>query len=265
MNKSLACHLMPVWISELTKRNRRNNLNCLVKASCAAMVAILLTVLPSMAAENVKSWGSSEYGQLGNGISGFSIFYNTTFQGPEAVIGLSSVKAVAAGAGFSLALKSDGTVWAWGTNSCGELGNGGNHYSTVPVLVSNLTGVVAIAAWGMNGDFGGGRPPWHVGQSVALKGDGTVWDWGCGRSNVPAVVSNLSGVVAVAIGEYGSLALKGDGTVWTWDGSIAFCRYRSAICGCGRDCRRERQLGVEGRSDGLAIRLRYTVSTDGPR
>ena len=145
MNKSLACHLMPVWLSALTKRNRRNNLNCLVKPCCAAMVAILLTALPSVAAENVKAWGSSEYGQLGNGISGFN---NPGFQGPEAVIELGSVKAVAAGAGFSLALKSDGTVWAWGTNSCGELGNGSNHSSTVRVPVNNLTGVVAIAAWG---------------------------------------------------------------------------------------------------------------------
>ena len=163
------------------------------------MVAILLTVLPSMAAENVKAWGSSEYGQLGNGISGFT---PGLFQGPEAVIGLGSVKAVAAGAGFSLALKSDGTVWAWG----GTHGYRSNDSSTVPVPVSNLTGVVAIAAWGVI-DY------WypygvHQGHSLALKGDGTVWGWGCG--GVPTVVSNLSGVVAIATGYDESLALAAE-------------------------------------------------------
>ena len=53
--------------------------------------------------------------------------------------------AIASGGETSLALKSDGTVWAWGSNSFGELGNGSNGNSNVPVEVSGLTGAVAIA------------------------------------------------------------------------------------------------------------------------
>jgi regulator of chromosome condensation (RCC1) repeat-containing protein len=107
------------------------------------------------------------------------------------------------------ALKSDGTVWFWDE---GPLGNGAIG------KISELTDVVAISA---------GYP-----DNLALKRDGTVWEW----SNVsetgglipskPVPVSDLAGVVAVAVGgadsgrmgvayPYG-LALKSDGTVWAW-------------------------------------------------
>jgi hypothetical protein len=96
-----------------------------------------------------------------------------------------------AGGAVSLPLKSDGTVWAWGG---GYLGNGSTN-SNVPVQVSGLTGVVAIAGCQFN--------------SLALKTDGTVWTWGPnffgqlgnrgnGDSRVPVQVSGLTGVVAIA-------------------------------------------------------------------
>jgi hypothetical protein len=118
--------------------------------------------------------------------------------------------AVAGGGSHSLAVKSDGTVWAWGANWSGQLGNGTNTSSNVPVQVTGLSGVVAVA--------GGGN------HSLALKSDGTVWAWGSGllgdgtttNSNVPVQVTGLSGVVAVAGGVDHSLALKSDGTVWAW-------------------------------------------------
>jgi hypothetical protein len=113
----------------------------------------------------------------------------------------------------SLALKSDGTVWAWGFNAFGQLGNGMNTDRTIPVPVSNLVGVVAIA--------GGGY------HSIALKSDGTVWAWGYNGSgqlgdgttvnkNVPVQVSNLVQAIAVSAGNSHSLALRVDGTVWAW-------------------------------------------------
>ncbi len=110
-----------------------------------------------------------------------------------------------------MALKSDGTVWDWGYNGNGELGNGTNTSSTVPVQVSGLSGVTAIAAGGIH--------------AIAVKSDGTVWDWGGLRfwdnghrtrneSNVPVQVINLSGVTAIVAGSGHTLALKSDGTVW---------------------------------------------------
>jgi PKD repeat protein/pimeloyl-ACP methyl ester carboxylesterase len=104
---------------------------------------------------------------------------------------LTGVVAIAAGFDYDLSLKSDGTVVAWGDNGSGE--------STVP---ANLTGVVAIAAGYYN--------------SLALKSDGTVVAWGDNGSGESTVPSNLTGVVAIAAGYNHSMALKSDGTVVAW-------------------------------------------------
>src|SRR5437764_12099093 len=104
--------------------------------------------------------------------------------------------AVAAGTYHSLAVKSDGTVWAWGYNGHGQLGNGSFTYSGTPVQVSGLGSVRAIAA----GYF----------YSLALRSDGTVWAWGLGSngqlgngsstdSPIPVPVGALRGVRAVTV------------------------------------------------------------------
>jgi alpha-tubulin suppressor-like RCC1 family protein len=105
--------------------------------------------------------------------------------------GLTGVAAIAAGGYHSLALKNDSTVVAWGQNTYGQ--------TTVP---TGLTGVVAIAA--------------GLYHSLALKSDGTVAAWGNDGNNQCDVPSGLTGVVAIAAGYYHSLALKSDGTVVGW-------------------------------------------------
>jgi alpha-tubulin suppressor-like RCC1 family protein len=128
---------------------------------------------------------------------------------------LSGVAKVAAGASFTLALKSDGTVYGWGTNLEGELGNGNKTTSLTPVQagVSNITDLAA-GYW----------------LSLALKSDGTVWAWGrndmgqLGNGttqaltgiSTPAAVSGLSSVTAIHAGVSFGVALKSDGTVWAW-------------------------------------------------
>ncbi|HEU5397064.1 MAG TPA: immunoglobulin domain-containing protein, partial [Verrucomicrobiae bacterium] len=97
------------------------------------------------------------------------------------------VIAITAGYTHSVALKSNGTVVAWGNNSQGQ--------TSVP---ANLSNVVAVAA------------AWS--HTVALKADGTVVSWG-DRTNVPAGLTN---VIAVAAGDFYSMALKADGTVVAW-------------------------------------------------
>jgi alpha-tubulin suppressor-like RCC1 family protein len=112
------------------------------------------------------------------------------------------VTAIAAGTYHSLALKSDGTVVAWGCGRGVDLGQ-----CSVP---AGLSGVTAIAA----GSY----------HSLALKSDGTVVAWGCradahgisfdnGQCSVPA---GLSGVTAVAANAGHSVALKDDGSVVAW-------------------------------------------------
>ena len=130
------------------------------------------------------------------------------------VSGLSGVASISA-EGPSLALKSDGTVWAWGDNRGGQLGNGtaDSNAHPLPVQVSGLSKVVASTS----GDY----------HSLALKSDGTVWAWGYNAEGQlgdgtttsrfsPVQVSGLSGVAAIAGGVYHSLAVRTDGTVWAW-------------------------------------------------
>src|SRR6185369_12600587 len=105
--------------------------------------------------------------------------------------GLNGVVAIAAGGNYCLALKSDGTVVAWGANFQGQ--------TTVP---GGLTGVAAIAAGGAH--------------SLALKSDGTVVAWGFNDSGQSAVPGGLNGVVAIAAGGSHNLALKSDGGVVAW-------------------------------------------------
>jgi hypothetical protein len=126
---------------------------------------------------------------------------------------LTGVIAISAGGGHTVALKADGTVWAWGANSDGRLGDGTTIDRSLPVRVSGLTGVVAISAGGSH--------------TVALKSDGSVMSWGAnynaqlgdGTTNdqstaVPVV--GLSGVVAISAGEDHTLALRSDASVFAW-------------------------------------------------
>src|SRR3990172_1153925 len=124
---------------------------------------------------------------------------------------------VACGDIYSLALKNDGTVWAWGYNLYGQLGNGNNTDSNVPVQVNSLTGITSINGGGLH--------------SLALKSDSTVWAWGYNfygqmgsgnntDSNVPVQVSSLTGTTAIAGGYSHSLALKNDGTAWAWGNNL---------------------------------------------
>ena len=78
--------------------------------------------------------------------------------------GQASAQQVVAGSYHTLALRQDGTVWAWGQNSYGQLGDGTSMQRTNPVRVPGLSGVVALAA----GQY----------HSLAVKSDGTVWAWG---------------------------------------------------------------------------------------
>lgn len=123
------------------------------------------------------------------------------------------IASMAAGENHSLALQKDGTVWAWGRNNEGQLGDGTNDSKNTPVRVPDIGRVIAIAA-GKN-------------HSLALKDDGTVWAWGeniVGQlgngsnmgQNRPQPAPGLTGVTAIAAGWNSSAVLKEDGSVLGW-------------------------------------------------
>jgi M6 family metalloprotease-like protein len=123
------------------------------------------------------------------------------------------LRTLEAGYGHSISAHTDGTVWAWGWNQYGQLGDATLTSRNGPVRSGSLTGVIEVGA--------------GVFHSIALESDGSVWAWGGNadgqlgdgtttQRSVPARAVNLTGIVAVAAGFSHNLALKSDGTVWAW-------------------------------------------------
>jgi alpha-tubulin suppressor-like RCC1 family protein len=186
----------------------------------AAITATLMMATTAPAGAHVPytatAWGRNTSGQLGDGTTvGPEKCEGTEAcsASPVAVSALNGVTAVAAGGGHSLALLENGTVWAWGANGSGQLGNGTTTGSDVPVAVSELKGVTAIAAGGTH--------------SLALLSNGTVVAWGNNsfgqlgngttkESNVPVAVSGLEKVKAISAGNSFSEAMLENGTVMAW-------------------------------------------------
>jgi alpha-tubulin suppressor-like RCC1 family protein len=157
-------------------------------------------------------WGLGENGSgtLGDACGG------ATCVVPTQLSGLTDVTKVVIDSVGGYALRSDGTVWAWGSNSYGRRGDGATTWSPTPTQVSGLSGVTAIAAGQNNG--------------YAVGSDGTLWAWGRAinlgtgtttDSNLPVRVDGLADVRAVAsAGEVVSVLLA-DGSVWLWGNGSA--------------------------------------------
>ena len=141
-------------------------------------------------------------------------YYTVQFTGdrvkPEAVVDLTEVH-LAGGYEHSLAVRTDGTLWTWGSNACGQLGDGSGESRDYPAQVPDLAHVAAVAA--------GSR------SSFALLTDGSLWAWGDNSrgqlgdgttTSRSTPVKILDDVAAVSAGSDHTLALKSDGTLWTW-------------------------------------------------
>lgn len=173
---------------------------------------------------NIKAWGGAEYGEGGSGLYGpkANPYWNQfSWRDWPQMTAISGVSSIAAGLYKSAAVKSDGTLWVWGCNQYGELGDGieqGSHVSVLcerlPKQVNNLSGVAAVAM----ADF----------HTTILKADGTVWGMGYNgggalgadnsvvRSLVPLQIPGLSSITAIDAAKTCSVAIRNDGTVWEW-------------------------------------------------
>ena len=207
----------------------------------------------------VWTWGANFGGKLGIGLASTNlgrVLVPAEVHGPGDVSFLNSLNAIMGGEVHNVALKSDGTVWAWGANIFGQLGNGSTNEAHTPVQVSGLSSVTALGGrgyhtlaidaggsvwgWGWNsaGELGNGTtnpttvPVKVVGLtnaavvsagykfSIALMPNGTVFQWGHGRvignSYTPVQTPGLSNIISISAGWDQALALRSDHTVWAW-------------------------------------------------
>jgi len=158
------------------------------------------------------SCGNNSFGQLGLGDTTNRLSHTQVGTGTNWV----SVEASAYGinGGFSLAIKSDGTLWSWGNNSFGQLGLGDTTNRTSPTQVGTGTNWVSVEAG-----------VWH---SLAIKSDGTLWSWGSNpygqlglgdttnRTSPTQVGTGTNWAILGKILASSSLAIKSDGTLWLW-------------------------------------------------
>lgn len=230
-NNSTTASTIPVKVRTTVKEN-----GTVTHPSLTGITAVAAGGYHSLALDNsnggtVWAWGNNRLGQLGLG-EVTTLQRNIAVQVPSLVN--ANITRIAAGGGHNLALSSSGTIWSWGFNKSGQLGQGreSEHKIPTPGMVlntdgtSNLTDVIHIAAGGSH--------------SLFVTSDGNVW--ACGLNNfgqlgdgtlkkkygvVPVLTDKvtktpLTGAIAVAAGLDHSLAIIDDGTglskgtVWAW-------------------------------------------------
>jgi alpha-tubulin suppressor-like RCC1 family protein len=156
------------------------------------------------------AWGSGGQGRLGLGNT-------TSYSSPKQVGTLTNWLSFAGGnyiIGTSMAVKTDGTLWAWGNNQYGQLGLGNTTNYSSPVQIGALTNWLLVAT---------SYSTW------AIKNDGTLWAWGYGNQGAlglgngtsyssPKQVGALTNWSKVSGGGYYTnvAATKTDGTLWSW-------------------------------------------------
>ena len=170
----------------------------------------------------VYTWGSNDKGQLGNGTTG-----GYSAEPVKAQTGNANITAISAGRSYAMALASDGTVYTWGNNQYGQLGNGSSDNSShaSPAKVTALSGITAISAGFTTG--------------TALDSQGHAWAWGrndkgqlgngtLNDNPTPARVQDLGTgqpdtrfYIAISAGYQHVLALDTDHNVYGWGSGTA--------------------------------------------
>ena len=162
----------------------------------------------------VACWGVGDLGELGNG----TFESNIGAADPQAVVGIDDAIQIASGWNHTCALRSVHSLWCWGGNGdgatgYGQLGNGTLDNSSIPVEVTGLDNVSAVAAGGWS--------------TCATRTDGTAWCWGYGEkgglgdgnatnSSTPVQVAGISDARLLTVGDYHACVTEADDSSWCW-------------------------------------------------
>jgi len=185
-----------------------------VSSQCWTSVSAGYSQIIAIASDGTLwSWGLNRYGELGVG--------STTNSSTPVQVGTDNDwVAISAGQGpptFNLAQKANGTLWSWGRNNRGQLGDGTNIDKSSPVQIGSENDWVSFSA--------------GYGHALAVRANGTCWSWGesnlfalgntagYGDSfnrNLPAQVGTATDWIKVSAGDAYSLAMKANRTIWVW-------------------------------------------------
>ena len=160
------------------------------------------------------AWGDNSSGQLGNGTFGPSNSRNSPVQ-----IGIeTNWSSICASVEHTIAIKTDGSLWAWGINSSGQLGVGTTApFSDSPVQIGTATNWASISA--------------SNSHNIAIKTDGSLWAWGNNSygqlgvgdtydRNSPVQVGTATNWASISSGDAHTLAIKNDGSLWAWGENV---------------------------------------------
>lgn len=153
------------------------------------------------------TWGNNFFGQLGNGTSSYS---GTS---PAQVGTATNWTAIAGGIYHMAGLRADGSLWAWGGNHQGQVGDGTQVNRTAPVQIGSGQQWTAVSVGAIH--------------TAALRANGSLWTWGDNMAgqlgdgtttnrSTPVQVAGGGTWKAVACGGYNTVALRTDGTLWCW-------------------------------------------------
>jgi len=154
------------------------------------------------------AWGKNNFGQMGNSsITDFSLPTQIGFDTDWSEI------ATIDNSNHALILKTDGSLWGWGWNDNGQIGNGTNVSTSSPIQIGTDKNWKSVAC--------------GFSHTLALKTDGSLWTWGSNSNgelglsslidyNIPTKVGNDNDWASIAAGYNSSFAIKINGTLWGW-------------------------------------------------
>ncbi|WP_348824594.1 LamG-like jellyroll fold domain-containing protein [Flavobacterium aestuarii] len=153
------------------------------------------------------AWGYGGLGQIGNGS------YTINFNAPQQIGIAKNWQTIVAGHGHTIALKTDGSLWAWGNNFSGQLGIGNSLDRNTPTRVGTANDWQLVAAGKLH--------------TIALKNDGTLWTWGNNtygtlgdgtttKKTSPIQIGTENNWKTISAGSDHTIAIKKDGTLWAW-------------------------------------------------
>ncbi|MCL1875880.1 MAG: hypothetical protein FWF87_06440 [Synergistaceae bacterium] len=230
------------------------------EAIVGAPLKLTGTVVPADAGNNGVIWSVKDAGATGAVITGNALSAAEAGMVTVTATVKDNWAAVATGWQHTAAIKTDGSLWTWGWNEYGQLGNGTNTERRAPVRVGTENDWAKIAQGSASN------------HTIAIKTDGSLWAWG--RNNygqlgvssstnrsTPVRVGTENDWAAAAAGGYHTAAIKTDGSLWTW-GDNSLCQL-----GDGTDTNRYTPMRTGTENDWMAVAAGYShtvaIKTDG--